>query len=695
VQANDTTMPDRMQGEGDRLRAREEWKPAINTSEDDVQAFYNDALSRAKSYKRGVGYFTSSWIESATRGLESLAANGGTAKWITSVELTDEDWDAIERGKQARVDQRVKDRLKERITRTGSELPDDKRNALAWLIADGVVELKVGVPDNKLSGMFHDKFGIMRDSEGDRISFQGSPNDSGHAFENFESYAINCDWESDREEERVELQERKFDRIWNDEDENLNTLDDVGEIERHIESFRTSDERPYDLPESAGGDGVSGPTPRDYQREAIDGWVANGHRGLFRMATGTGKTFTALFALRERLAEIDGPTLTVVAVPVTHLAIQWRDEIVENFVEPFDEFSREEVFLLFSSENTNWKNDLQQLCSDFLLGNRENAIVITTHAALAMQFTREQLDGVDAHQILVGDEVHRLGAPKLGKGLREGFDDRIGLSATPTRHYDEEGTQHLLEYFDGTCYEYGLEQAIPEHLTRYEYKPIVVEMTGEELRDYREMTQRIVGSMHSDDGDGDATNILQGKRARITKSAERKLDRLREVIDGMDHPEHLLVFTNWEQIDDVQEILTRKGLTHQRITQEKDDPEERQEIIEEFGKNTFDALAAIKVLDEGMDVKPARRAVLMSNDRNPMQFVQRRGRVLRKHRSKEKAVIYDFLVVPTRNPDDDLLKSERNILRKELDRFDRFVEHAENRVEAKREISDLRRAYGL
>jgi superfamily II DNA or RNA helicase len=184
------------------------------------------------------------------------------------------------------------------------------------------------------------------------------------------------------------------------------------------------------------------------------------------------------------------------------------------------------------------------------------------------------------------------------------------------------------------------------------------------------------------------------KRSRLVKGTEKKYSALSRVLRRIGDPDHVLVYTNPQQIEHVQETLNEKGIIQHKFTYHEDD-KERQTLLEGFDTGEYDALVAMRCLDEGVDVPSTRQAVLMSNSGNPMQFIQRRGRVLRKHPGKQQATIYDFIVVPTRNPPKHIVDSERNILIKELRRFEEFAAHAKNEHGARNTIEELRTAYGI
>ena len=658
----------------------------IDTSSDDLMAdFYIPLLSRAEKYRRGVGYFTTNWVRSAARGVAELADNGGKAEWITSPILEKDDWEALKKGDRAKTDEVLRRSLDETISDLRYDLEYETRNAVAWMIADGLLEIKLAVPSHKLSGDFHDKFGVFYDGKGNRVAFHGSQNDSEQALRNYEAYTIDCDWISDRDLQGVNKQEQRFEDLWEDRDENVDVFTVPESVEKDIAELRDNGNRPYELPV-----GVETPEPditlREYQREAVDAWFDNGNRGLFRMATGTGKTFTALAALDEYVEKVDEPLLCVITVPQKHLARQWAEEM--------EIFGLDQPKFVYYSANPDWKSELSRSISNLALGIKDYECIITTHQTFSGEHFREKVKQLSRDAILIGDEAHGLGSEKRREGLLDTYNARIGLSATPQRYYDEEGTNHLLDYFGGVTYEYSLEDAIPTFLTPYHYHPVIVEMDEDELEEYRDMTRSVAAAHADDDVDEEVTNILRSQRSDIIKEAINKYDELRRILRGLGDVEHLLVYTNHEQIDTVGEILNEFGVMHHRFTHEESD-ELRDELLTRFGDGEYEALVAMRCLDEGVDVPATRTAVLMANTGNPMQFVQRRGRVLRQAPEKDFAVIYDLLVVPTLDPDDDIAASEKYILEKELRRFEEFAETAENEYEARNGIEDVRIAYGI
>lgn len=663
--------------------------PVIDTATTDfISEFYTPVLTRAIEYKRGVGYFTSGWLKNASQGIAGLAENGGRAKWIISPILQEPDWEAFQKGVEAKWNDEMYAAVAQSIEELEEGLEEDTLNTLAWMIADGLLEIRFAVPDGRrLYGDFHDKWGIVTGIFGDKLAFHGSQNDSQQGFYNYESIDVFCGWECDRDATRIVEHEKRFDMLWEGEMEGVDVFTLPEGIEEDIVELRDEDNRPYNPSTPEETDKDHGITLRDYQQEAVNNWRYNGRRGLFEMATGTGKTYTAIGAMDQLLAEQENPLVVVIAVPNTHLALQWEDDLKDWHYE-------DEVLRAFGSVNRTWKSDMGTLLDDVRIGIQDLAILLTTHDTLAKDHFREEIKELTCDRLLIADEVHGVGSEEQQKGLLDEYNYRIGLSATPERYFDDEGTELLMNYFNGTVYELPLGEAIPEYLTPYEYHPYFVEMTPYEYEEYEELTSNIGWMAASDEIDDETVQQLTMDRADLIKKAQNKYEKLHEILDEIGDPDHLLVYTNDEQIDQVQGIMDENALIHHRFTQEED-TSERPEILDEFDKGHFDALVAMKCLDEGVDVPSTREAILMSSTGNPKQFIQRRGRVLRHHEGKDKAVIHDIIVVPTLSDDlnEDVKELEQKILLKELDRFEEFAANADNEIQARNAIESVRTIY--
>lgn len=663
--------------------------PVIDTASTDfILDFYNPILYRAIEYKRGVGFFTSGWLRNASQGIAELASNGGRAKWIISPILDEPDWEAFQKGVEAKWNDEMYSSVEQSIEELAEGLEEDTLNTLAWMIADDLLEIRFAVPDGRrLYGDFHDKWGIVTGIRGGKLAFHGSQNDSQQGFYNYESIDVFCGWECSRDNERIQKHEERFDQLWDNDLDGVNVFTLPEGIEKNIVQLRDPDQRPYNPPnpeQSSTGHGIS---LRDYQQTAVNNWRYNGRRGLFEMATGTGKTYTAIGAMDQVIAKQEGPLVVVIAVPNTHLALQWEDDLRDWGYD-------EEVLLAFGSANRNWKSEMGTTLDDIRIEMQDVAILLTTHTTLSKDYFRSEIRQLACDRMLIADEVHGVGSDQQQDGLLDEYDYRIGLSATPERYFDDEGTELLIDYFGGTIYELTLGDAIPEYLTPYEYKPYFVEMTPEEYQEYEELTSNIGWMAASDDVDEETVSKLTMDRADLIKGANNKYAKLHEILDKIGDADHLLAYTNDNQINRVQRILDDHNLIHHRFT-EAEDIGERPELLREFDHGNFDALVAMKCLDEGVDVPSTQEAILMSSTGNPKQFIQRRGRVLRHAEGKEKALIHDIIVVPKLSDDlnESVKKLEQRILSKELDRFEEFAKNANNEIEAHNAIETVRTIY--
>ena len=309
-----------------------------SSSSDLVAEFFTPVLAESSRYDRGVGFFSSGWLRVAAEGLLKFAGNGGRARWVTSPVLDEADWEAIKAGDAARDDSRIRTVMRSAIVDLQTTLDEATRDALAWMVADETLTFKLALPRNKLEhGNFHDKFGIFEDLDGNRISFNGSYNDSIQGTRNYEAIKVFCSWTS-AFAPLVEADAARFNILWENLDPNVRVFDIPEAAREQILQLRTG-ERPYPKPiwvreceilDSSGQGPVTPRIPvkltlRDYQLDAIDAWLNNDCRGLFEMATGTGKTITAL-ACAVRLFEQDGRLAVIIAAPYQHLVDQWDDE---------------------------------------------------------------------------------------------------------------------------------------------------------------------------------------------------------------------------------------------------------------------------------------------------------------------------------------------------------------------------------
>lgn len=679
--------------------------PILNTSDDDIIAdFFVPALRNSVHYDRGVGFFSAGWLRKAAEGMAEFAGNSGRARWVTSPILSEDDWEALQLGAEARYDSVLREAIERNIDDLERTLKHETLSALAWLVADGVLDFKLALPRNKLAqGEFHDKFGIFSDDEGNRVSFNGSYNDSIQGTFNYESIKIFSSWHA-AYADHVQADAERFERLWNNFDPNVRVFELPDAARERIVRLR-DEQRPYPEPNwdklRALREGRSSyqtvrPAPpslpghitlRDYQVEAIQAWFANGCRGLFEMATGTGKTITALGA-SIRLYQRERRLAVIIACPYQHLVDQWYDEATKFGYKPLRAYKSRTTWLDKLNDNILFYNhrDIDNLC------------VITTHATSSTDYFQQSVGRIHGPILLIADEVHHLGAEHSRKYLPESVECRLALSATPDRWFDDAGTAALRAYFGSTVFELSLADAIGLSLTPYYYYPVLVELTPEELLEYRALSARIGQLMAQDmDEDDERLTRLLIKRADLLNTAENKLNTIAELVEQQSEVRHTLFYCAPGQIDDVMRLLGwEKRLRVHRFTAREDIPT-RQRLLKDFAEGNLQALAAMHCLDEGVDVPNTRTAYILASSSNPRQFIQRRGRVLRQAPGKDFAEIYDLVTVPPSITalDEFGLSAERSILRRELKRFAEFADSARNTQVAYDQIWDLADRLGV
>lgn len=455
---------------------------------------------------------------------------------------------------------------------------------------------------------------------------------------------------------------------------------------------------------------------RPYQRAAIRSWLQNEGRGILRMATGTGKTITALLTASRVAEKIGDRLLLVVAVPYQHLVTQWTEELEAFGATPVKGYQ----------SRRNWQPRMERELLEFNSGLRDVCTLVTTHRTLSMESTRQTLGRAVGRSMLVADEVHHLGANQSQNALMDTFTYRLGLSATPQRWYDEDGTEVLQSYFGGTVYEYGLESAIESGaLCEYYYVPHIVELQDEEMEQYMMLTTRI-GRLIARQGSGNEFELEDNeplqqtlfKRARLIGTARAKLDLLVDLFDREANPKHSLVYCSdgstgpdgegARHIDAATSRLRSDCSLRVEQFTAREDQSERETLLAEFEAGDIDVLTAIRCLDEGVDVPATKTAYILASTSNPRQYIQRRGRILRPHEGKDYAVIHDFITIPdtSRHPkvlSEDRYEAERTLIRKELERVTTFADAARNHPDAdidgvpttEQSLQEIKRRYSL
>lgn len=671
----------------------EEFNIYYNTDENDINLeFYNKALKHAVTYRRASAFFSSSSLLVISRGIEELIENEGKMELLISPNLSHEDIEAIDKGYKSR-EQVIEDKMLCDFKIDNSNY--NQYNYLAWLIYENKLEVRIVVrKDMSRFGIFHDKFGIVEDQHGNKIAFHGSMNESETAFiDNYESINVFLSWEK-RDERRIENCEKKFFDIWNNNSNNWITLEFPDAVRKAILSIR-SQHKPIKykcaneeliLKEASIPYGLE---IREYQKEAIKKWFENRGNGIFEMATGTGKTITSICAMVKLLGQFRKNTLPcglIIVVPYKILLEQWV-EVLEKF----------NIFPIKCYENKEfWLEKLEDQVIAFNSGVQKNLFVITTNASFRGGSFQIQLNKITSDYIFCIDEMHHFATANLLEKLPVNCKFKLGLSATLTSKYDEQLTNKLIDYFEnGIIFNFPMERAISENfLTPYYYYPVFVELTDEEKDEYTDVTLKICKLYSDKNRDEDMLQGLLMKRARIIASASNKINKLIEMKEIIKNNKYSIFYCG-DKIESDEKFIHKvnKALafdvgikTHTFTSQES--KREREQILKDFINGNIDALTAIRCLDEGVDIPKLTTAFILSSGTNPKEFIQRRGRILRKFKGKEYSVIYDFIVIPTLNENilsrmsPEEKRAEQKIIFREYERFKEFANLAINKYEA-------------
>jgi DNA phosphorothioation system restriction enzyme len=655
-----------------------------------ITGFFIPVLKAATKYDVAVGFFTTEWVRDAAEGVAHFAANGGEARWIISPILSASDYETLRDSTGEFAPDQIRKKINHSFGTLFAGLREDTKTVLGWLIKDGIIKFRVGVPVNELDGMLHAKMGIFVDREGNRVAFSGSYNLTKRAATNWERIDIYCDWKSEDARERVQEIEDDIKEMWGGHDTNLKMYEPSDEALQPFlrEADRTS--RPYSvLMKVTSQERFSVPPDflidgklRQYQESAISAWLKNNGRGVFSLATGAGKTVTALAAV-SRVAnfhEVKQANLLVVAtVPYHHLADQWAKEAAAFGFTP----------VVCYGGHATWIKKAQQAITAMTSGLDRIVFFVAVNDTFQSELFQRLLSGPNRSVLLIADEMHNLGASSYLSMLPTHVRFRLGLSATPIRHGDEEGTKGLEQYFGPVVGEFTLGDAIKSgFLCPYYYYPVPAELNADEMVEYKDLSVRIGKAFAAGGGDEDQPGgYLQAlliERARLISRISSKLALLGDILREKKDTKYNLVYcgdAKDEGVKQVDKALQLIGVSLQmkanKFTAEES-ADERRVLLDEFSKGERQVLVAIRCLDEGVDVPRTETAYILASSTNPRQYIQRRGRVLRNAPGKKTATIYDFIAVPNL---EDLARTnpaafeiERRLVRKELERISEFAE---------------------
>lgn len=691
-----------------------------------VTDFYIPLLKEASLYKRSVGFFSSSSLLEISYGIAKLVNNNGKILLIASPNLSQEDIEAINKGYELREDV-IERALLRYITEPQNYFEEERLNLLATLIAQEKLDIKIAfsLKNDKL-GLYHEKLGLIHDNENNIIAFSGSMNETENAFiNNYEIVDVFTSWEDN---DRVVIKEKAFDQLWFNNDSSAVVYDFPRVVKEKIMSYKkgnvdwdidnkefikniTSNSEVEKLKTVTNSPEIpAGVSLHDYQKNAIENWKDNNYKGIFDMATGTGKTFTGLGAITELYKNKNGKLAVIIVCPYQHLVDQWVEDILNFNINPIIGHS--------SSIQKDFKQKFKMAIMDYNLGVRKFFCFVCTNGTFSSEYIQSQIQNIRGDVLLVVDEAHNFGATNLKKTLTDKFNYRLALSATLERHGDEEGTQALLNYFGKKCIEFSLEDAINQKfLTPYEYHPVVIYFEESELEEYHTLSKEISRCIIKKNGKTELNErgkVLAQRRARVVAGAYAKIPRLAKEIKPFVNDNHILVYCgatkiseqddlgeDMRQIDVITSLLGKDLKMNVAQFTSNEDSATRELLRKKFFDGDYlQALVAIKCLDEGVNIPAIKTAFILASTTNPKEYIQRRGRVLRKYPGKEFAIIYDFVTLPrpldeAANLTVEEISCEKSMVKNEINRMTEFKRLALNRMESDKLIYDIIDTYHL
>ena len=719
------------------------------------EKFFNDGLENSKEFDLQLGYFSSATISVLADGFASFISKGGKMRLVINHIVSNQDKNAISKGVHGGVIDCFDITNFEELKKTFDEYTQQFFECLSFLIYNKRIDIRIIKPRNK-KGIAHTKSGQFRD--GDSVtSFTGSANFTiSGLFNNLEEIKIDRSDSLDAmTRKRIESQREEFENIMMGKKKNVEYLSpdnlisaietnygdkDIEELldvevklrkiknEKKIQEHRKDVLMEHDVfafiePQFPYPSG-----PREYQQLAFDNWKNNGQKGLFAMATGTGKTITSLNCLLE-IYKRKGYYKAIILVPTITLVNQWEHECRK--------FRFSNIIKVYS-KNLQWRDEVERVRFNEKYKSEIEPeisyIIISTYASYSRERVFNVLNDFDKRRLLViADECHNMGSGSLVKRLKEiPYLRRIGLSATPERQFDDNGNHKLRKFFGSEekyTYEYSMKEAIERGvLCKYMYYPHIVTLTSEEMEAYVELSEKIskyfnFNTCTFDDPDEMLKRLLLARK-RIVHKAENKLQMFKDIIQKRfdekgnlmysliyvpegNKPDYLGADDDFDNSEDIPDDNDAEHLINQytlavteiddKVTVRKfvSGQKDREEILDDFADGKLHVLTSMKCLDEGVDVPRSELAIFCSSTGNPRQFIQRRGRVLRTHPDKKMAELHDLVVVPEVSINSNSYRMEQSLLRGELARVNNFALLSENPSYSEIELREVLDHYGL
>ena len=682
--------------------------------------FIAPCLKEAVLYRRGTGFFSSGAMIAYVDAIDHLVSEKTKIEIICSPVISDKAlYDILSKNVTEEQKRETLKKYSNNIFlaalgyKLNQERKDYRRQLLAYFIAKNILEIRFAVPfdlvdfkpedgdQNELSeNLYHVKTGYFRFADGEVVAFDGSFNesDSGHK-RHIDKTQVFRSWEPS-DTERLQGVVSDIDDDWDGKNKYIEVFklsEEALEWARKLSPETRPRPRPKDPPpEKPIVGGTTPPDPgglRDYQRQALDAWKANEYRGILAMATGTGKTKTAIAAIKAFRGAASN-SLVVVTAPYQPLANQWIKELSDAGLTSIKVFEN----------SLEWASQVGNIVQAHMSGLGEagrNPVLVCVNKTFRdanFQSILSLLGKSEGSRMIIVDECHHFNSQHAIQDLPVSFKFRLGLSATPY----EEGEVHYLDSFFGRIvYEYEVSKAISDgYLSPYYYYPIFIELTQSEASKYVEVCSKIRGQNGESTSEKKSDETLAKFYRELDGLLENvvgKLSKLADFVSAIEDRKHSLFycgvgsvsFNDGEtvrQITAVTQVLHRLGWSVSKVTYEERSADQRKAIFNSFANGTVDALASIRVLDEGVDIPDCKRAFILASQRSDRQGIQRRGRILRRSPGKSYAELYDFIIVGPSSEE----KFLRNLYEKELRRASLFAEDALNRDQCNVAIDSAR-----
>jgi superfamily II DNA or RNA helicase len=672
-----------------------------------VHDFYIPVLACAKSYDRSVAYFTSSLLVSACDGLSALIKTNGRMRLVIGSPLDDDEYQAIKDSKDIhQVTTNIKEKLISILNGDEGEIFQYKLDLLTYMMANGTLDIKYAIQPK---GIYHKKIGIVHDYDGYKVAFSGSANETYSAMDperNSEEVTVYHGWDDRVYESYGKELEDEFYNLW-EKGKHYQTYtfdmpsdfyDDIIKARKNMPCPDLDKERLFDggsiikeikksrknkptIPELWDGKKFK---IKDHQKNALNAWSENDYHGILELATGSGKTITAIYGA-VKLYEENKRLTIVISAPTIPIAEQWV-EVLEKFsIIPIK---------CFHTKNS-WITNLQVAINAYNLKRLDFLAVVVVNASMIKAEFKTQINRITENLMFIGDECHSHGSEGNFHALPVNAKLRLGLSATPYVDFDAEfdspfinqSKDRLHQYYNSVVFIYSLGEAIKDKvLTGYEYKVCDVRLTEEEQDNYEKITKKIAKALTIQDPHERKVqfDISCAERGRLLGAAENKIVKLASVLSKipLDHRGHSLFYcatgknsSGDDNIKLVTRLLDKRGWSSSRFTHETK-ARQKPQLIKSFTNGNIDALVSMKVLDEGVDIPVCRTAFILASTKNSRQYIQRRGRILRKSQGKTIAKIYDFVVLPSKDREN--ISASKQLIESELKRIKDFASLAIN-----------------